>query len=144
EDGMIEVRAVLPAEMGAEVVTPLELALDRDGQAAAATHAAETDEPDALTEAADATTTATLEQRKADALVALPRTYLDTEPTDRPADHRQLVLVELHADALTAAPAEELPAHRDPGRTPAPPTPPSDNPDARSDTNPQPVAAPTR
>src|SRR5690625_5828304 len=54
EDGMIEVRAVLPAEMGAEVVTALELALDRDGQAAAATHAAETDEPDALTEAADA------------------------------------------------------------------------------------------
>src|SRR5699024_5281823 len=42
EDGMIEVRAVLPAEMGAEVVTALELALDRDGQAAAATHAAET------------------------------------------------------------------------------------------------------
>src|SRR5690625_5607277 len=37
EDGMIEVRAVLPAEMGAEVVTALELALDRDGQAAAAT-----------------------------------------------------------------------------------------------------------
>src|SRR5690625_2759356 len=73
EDGMIEVRAVLPAEMGAEVVTALELALDRDGQAAAATHAAETDEPDALTEAADATTTATLEQRKADALVALRR-----------------------------------------------------------------------
>src|SRR5690625_6385018 len=46
EDGMIEVRAVLPAEMGAEVVTALELALDRDGQAAAATHAAETDEPE--------------------------------------------------------------------------------------------------
>ena len=30
EDGMIELRAVLPAEMGAEVVTALELALDRD------------------------------------------------------------------------------------------------------------------
>src|SRR5699024_2174792 len=104
EDGMIEVRAVLPAEMGAEVVTALELALDRDGQAAAATHAAETDEPDALTEAADATTTATLEQRKADALVALARTYLDTEPSDRTGEDRHLVIVELNADTLTAHP----------------------------------------
>ena len=104
EDGMIEVRAVLPAEMGAEVVTALELALDRDGQAAAATHAAETDEPDALTEAADATTTATLEQRQADALVALARTYLDTEPSDRTGEDRHLVIVELNADTLTAHP----------------------------------------
>src|SRR5690625_4387141 len=109
EDGMIEVRAVLPAEMGAEVVTALELALDRDGQAAAATHAAETDEPDALTEAADATTTATLEQRKADALVALARTYLDTEPSDRTGAHRRLVLLAPPADPLTAHP---LPAAR--------------------------------
>src|SRR5690625_6439026 len=104
EDGMIEVRAVLPAEMGAEVVTALELALDRDGQAAAATHAAETDEPDALTEAADATTTATLEQRKADALVALARTYLDTEPSDRTGEDRHLVIVELNSDTLTSHP----------------------------------------
>src|SRR5699024_1557982 len=66
EHRLIEVGAVLPAGMRAEVVAALELALDRDGQAAAATHAAETDEPDAPTEAADATTTATLEQRKAD------------------------------------------------------------------------------
>ena len=32
EDGMIEIRAVLPAEVGAELVTALELAMDRDGR----------------------------------------------------------------------------------------------------------------
>src|SRR5699024_3674787 len=138
EDGMIEVRAVLPAEMGAEVVTALELALDRDGQAAAATHAAETDEPDA-TEAADATTTATLEQRKANALVALARTYLDTEPSDRTGEDRHLVIVELNADTLTAAPAEDVPAG-----TPTPATPPTDDPDTGSDTTAEPTTKPAR
>lgn len=33
EDGMVEIRAVLPAETGAELLTALELALDRDGTA---------------------------------------------------------------------------------------------------------------
>src|SRR5690625_4788136 len=130
--------------MGAEVVTALELALDRDGQAAAATHAAETDEPDALTEAADATTTATLEQRKADALVALARTYLDTEPSDRTGEDRHLVIVELNADTLTAAPAEDVPAHGVPAGTPTPATPPTDDPDTGSDTTAEPVSAPAR
>src|SRR5690625_8013742 len=106
---MIEVRAVLPAEMGAEVVTALELALDRDGQAAAATHAAETDEPDALTEAADATTTASLDQRKADALVAQARTYLATEPSDRTAADRHLVIIEFNAHTLPAPPLTDAP-----------------------------------
>src|SRR5690625_6505191 len=95
-------------------ISALELALDRDGQAAAATHAAETDEPDALTEAADATTTATLEQRKADALVALARTYLDTEPSDRAGEDRHLVIVELNADTLTAHPLTPARAARAP------------------------------
>lgn len=139
---MIEVRAVLPAEIGAEVVTALELALDRDDQAA--THAAETDEPDALTEAADATTTATLEQRKADALVALARTYLDTEPSDRTGEDRHLVIVELNADTLTAAPAEDVPAHGVPAGTPTPATPRTDDPDTGSDTTAEPVSAPAR
>ena len=142
EDGMIEVRAVLPAEMGAEVVTALELALDRDGQAA--THAAETDEPDALTEAADATTTATLEQRKADALVALARTYLDTEPSDRTGEDRHLVIVELNADTLTAHPLTAARADSVPAGTPTPATPPTDDPDTGRDTTAEPVSAPAR
>lgn len=33
EDGMVEIHAVLPADMGAELITALELALDRDGTA---------------------------------------------------------------------------------------------------------------
>ena len=144
EDGMIEVRAVLPAEMGAEVVTALELALDRDGQAAAATHAAETDEPDALTEAADATTTATLEQRKADALVALARTYLDTEPSDRTGEDRHLVIVELNADTLTAHPLTAARADGVPAGTPTPATPPTDDPDTGSDTTAEPTTKPAR
>src|SRR5699024_546634 len=112
--------------------------------AAAATHAAETDEPDALTEAADATTTATLEQRKADALVALARTYLDTEPSDRTGEDRHLVIVELNADTLTAAPAEDVPAHGVPAGTPTPATPPTDDPDTGSDTTAEPTTKPAR
>src|SRR5690625_4013998 len=141
---MIEVRAVLPAEMGAEVVTALELALDRDGQAAATTHAAETDEPDALTEASDASTAASLEQRKADALVALARTYRDTEPSDRTGEDRHLVIVGLNADTLTAAPAQGIPAHGVPAGTPTPAIPPTDDPDNGSDTTSEPDSSPAR
>src|SRR5690625_2301864 len=112
EDGMIELRAVLPAEMGAEVVTALELALDRDDHQPPPTdhpaHAAETgtsveqEEMDPVAEAAEVTTTATLEQRKADAITALARTYLDTEPSDRTGEDRHLVIVEVSAQTLSA------------------------------------------
>ena len=139
EDGMVEIRAVLPAEMGAEVVTALDLALARDGNDPAAvdpgadpdspegtvgadraapagesdtsggaahedgaTEPAEPAEPDsAIVRAAEITTTASLEQRKADALVSLARTFLDAEPDDRSGEDRHLVIVEVSAESLT-------------------------------------------
>lgn len=94
EDGMVEVRAVLPAEMGAEVVTALELALDRDG----------TEPPradDATERAAEVTSTPSLEQRRADALHSVARTFLDAEPDDRSGEDRHLVIVQVSAEALT-------------------------------------------
>ena len=139
EDGMIELRAVLPPEMGAEVVTALDLALDRDGhdtfptdrpgqvdrseQAAAAHEQAEIEEPDASTEAATTSTTATLDQRKADAMVALARTYLDTEPSDRTGEDRHLVIVEVSAETLSARTLTD----GVPAGTPTPAAPPTDN-----------------
>ena len=128
EDGMIEIRAVLPAEMGAEVLAALELAMDRDGSeplafeceataAAAATAPAPTpataptagalpeseiEGPGPAAErAAVITTTATLEQRKSDALHSLARTYLDAEPDDRSGEDRHLVIVQVSAEALS-------------------------------------------
>lgn len=110
---MVEIRAVLPAEVGAELLTALELAMDRDGSALpGSTHeptgsatepAAPTDErthsADELD--AEATTTATLEQRRADALHSLARTYLDSAPEDRSGEDRHLVIVQVSAEALT-------------------------------------------
>jgi hypothetical protein len=126
EDGMVEIRAVLPSETGAELVAALELALDRDGSAAPNARAgscasstsserrelprlgpdtkdgAETGaEIDAGAESsAEITTTASLEQRGADALHSLARTYLDAEPDDRSGEDRHLVIVEVSAEAL--------------------------------------------
>lgn len=140
EDGMLEVRAVLPPEMGAEVLTALELALDRDGhqppptnhpgQADRPDHAAETgptvepEDMDPATEAAKVTTTATLNQRKADAMVALARTYLDATPSDRTGEDRHLVIIEVSADALpgtSSAAVDSVPA-----ATPTPAASPTD------------------
>src|SRR5699024_2433266 len=95
-------------------------------------------------EAADATTTATLEQRKADALVALARTYLDTEPSDRTGEDRHLVIVELNADTLTAHPLTAARADSVPAGTPTPATPPTDDPDTGSDTTAEPTTKPAR
>ena len=100
EDGMIEIRAVLPAEVGAELLTALELALDRDGSDAPAGDVSEAECSDVATRYAEITTTATLEQRKADALHSLARTYLDAEPSDRSGDDRHLVVVQVSADSL--------------------------------------------
>ncbi|MDN5899625.1 MAG: HNH endonuclease [Brachybacterium sp.] len=117
EDGMVEIRAVLPAEMGAEVVTALDLALDRDGHdpsgseedsalRPASPPTGGTDAHDGavrlVTEAAQTTATPTLEQRRADALHDLARTYLDAEPDDRSGEDRHLVVVQVSADSLTA------------------------------------------
>ncbi|GAA1488670.1 HNH endonuclease signature motif containing protein [Brachybacterium sacelli] len=124
EDGMVEIRAVLPAEMGAEVVTALDLALDRDGNDpsdADPPHTPEAvgaiDVPGAQADratvlAAGITTTPSLEQRKADALVSIARTFHEAEPDDRSGEDRHLVIVQVSAETLTeGVPAGTSPAH---------------------------------
>ena len=142
EDGMVEIRAVLPAETGAELLTALELALDRDGTAppsnsdpsastpspshatargataerdttgaAATVHVpvgpGDHDAPDAIAErCAEITAEATLEQRRADALHDIARTYLAAEPDDRSGEDRHLVIVQVSAESLV----EDVPA----------------------------------
>src|SRR5699024_5370973 len=53
-------------------------------------------------EAAEATTTPTLEQRRADAVHDLARTYLHAEPDDRSGEDRHLVVVQVSAESLDA------------------------------------------
>lgn len=122
DDGMVEIRAVLPAEIGAEVITALDLALERDGTeppqvdpAAEApsngqeakgepprtlTHVDQLSEQETAELAAEITTTPTVEQRRADALLDLARTYLDAEPDDRSGEDRHLVIVQVSAESL--------------------------------------------
>lgn len=125
EDGMVEIRAVLPAETGAELLTALELALDRDGTAppsstetaacfaSSSRAAAEPDHDDSSAIAercAEITTEATLDQRRADALHDLARTYLAAEPDDRSGEDRHLVVVQVNAESLSeSVPAGTLP-----------------------------------
>ena len=107
EDGMVEIRAVLPAETGAELVTALELALDRDGSeppstaeqnGAAPVHGALRIPTSSATQRSPRE--ATLDQRRADALHDLARSYLSHEPADRSGEDRHLVIVQVSADAL--------------------------------------------
>lgn len=110
EDGMVEIRAVLPPEAGAELVTALDLALEQDGhdapvdgtteEASSASAAESSAEAARATAAATATTTATLEQRRADALVELARGYLGSAPADRSGQDHHLVVVQVSAEAL--------------------------------------------
>lgn len=122
---MVEIRAVLPAETGAELLTALELALDRDGTAppsstgtaaCSASSSRAAAEPDhdgssAIAErCAEITTEATLDQRRADALHDLARTYLAAEPDDRSGEDRHLVVVQVDAESLSErVPAGTLP-----------------------------------
>lgn len=115
EDGMVEVRAVLPAEIGAELMTALELALDRDGTAPPAAHAIVPESMSDEERAAQTTTTPTLEQRRSDALHRLARTYLDAEPDDRSGEDRHLVIVQVSADALIRDVPAGTPGAREPG-----------------------------
>lgn len=152
EDGMIEIRAVLPAEMGAELITALELALDRDGSeppqtdpasedasidgpvtgarppdySTSSAHRPSTSHADDLTEeeaaelAADITTAPTLEQRRADALLDLARTFLDAEPDDRSGEDRHVVIVQVSAESLSQnVPAGTPSTAPDPADVPA-------------------------
>lgn len=120
EDGMVEIRAVLPPETGAEVVTALDLALDRDGTVPVAGDGIDRDpvlDPgatgdegatvgDGAARGAVCTEPPPLVHRKVDALVELARAYLDAAPVDRSGDDRHLVLVHVTADALAAAHVE--------------------------------------
>ncbi|ASK66034.1 hypothetical protein CFK39_09650 [Brachybacterium avium] len=137
DDGMVEIRALLPAEMGAEVITALDLALDRDGTeppqsdpdadgptsggfansgpAHTIPAADQLSTGEAAESAAEITTAPTLEQRKADALLDIARTFLDSEPADRSGEDRHLVIVQVSAEALT----QNVPAGTPPA---APPT----------------------
>src|SRR5690606_36521455 len=99
EDGMTEIHAVLPAETGAEVVTALDLAVRQDGTVPsgdAGATPAQGEDPDGVPE---------IQQRKADALLELARTYLDAEPADRSGEDRHLVIVHVTPDALVEPPA---------------------------------------
>ncbi|WP_460477597.1 HNH endonuclease signature motif containing protein [Brachybacterium huguangmaarense] len=113
EDGMVEIRAVLPPDTGAEVTAALELALARDldpdtatgettgpGSINGADGGADGGEVDAWVQAPP------LEHSKADALVEIARAYLDTTPADRSGEDRHLVVVEIGIDALAAAHTE--------------------------------------
>lgn len=114
DDGMVEIRAVLPPETGAEVVTALDLALDRDGTIPVAGDGIDRDpvlDADATGGAEMAGVVGSAEppplvHRKADAVVELARAYLDATPVDRSGDDRHLVLVHVTADALAAAQVE--------------------------------------
>lgn len=101
EDGMIEVRAVLPPETGAELVTAIEHAMAADGTAPP------TDDggiPAPLD--ADPADPPPLPHRRADALVDVARGYLSAAPKHRSGQDHHLVVVQVTADAL-AAHAEE-------------------------------------
>jgi hypothetical protein len=119
DDGMVEIRAVLPAEMGAELVTALELALDRDGTAPPArtpssSPADLSTEEEVEARCAEITLDASLDQRRADALGDLARSYLAAEPDDRSGEDRHLVIVQVSADALR----RDVPAGTPPGPVP--------------------------
>ncbi|WP_394216142.1 DUF222 domain-containing protein [Brachybacterium vulturis] len=136
DDGMVEIRALLPAELGAEVITALELSLHRDGteppqidpdadrpaigdvanSGAARTipHADQLSAEDASRRAAEITTAPTLEQRRADALLDVARSFLDAEPDDRSGEDRHLVVVQVSAEAL----AQTVPAGTPPAEPP--------------------------
>jgi len=114
DDGMVVIRAVLPPETGAEVVTALDLALDRDGTIPVAGDGIDRDpvlDADATGGAEMARVVGSAEppplvHRKADAVVELARAYLHATPVDRSGDDRHLVLVHVTADALAAAHVE--------------------------------------
>lgn len=108
DDGMIEIRAVLPADVGAEVVTALNRAVDLDA-APIPTDVEGADGVPAGTSAgreagaeeqAVVSPPIPIDHRRADALVELARAYLDSAPADRTGEDRHLVIVQVSGDAL--------------------------------------------
>ena len=144
---------VLPAEMGAELITALELALDRDGteppqsesvvdrpardaaphpnstrsnSAPTATRVEQLSDAQAAELAADVTTAPTLEQRRADAFLDLARTFLDAEPDDRSGEDRHLVIIQVSAESLS----QNVPAGTPSSASPLTALPHADQPEA--------------
>ncbi|WP_139209821.1 HNH endonuclease [Microlunatus flavus] len=108
EDGMVELRGLLPAEEGALLVAALEAARERlrapepARETAPETTAASAAE--GSTERSQADTTP--RPRNADALLDVARLYLDAAPEDRSGEDRTLVVVHVAAEQL----AEDVPA----------------------------------
>ena len=121
DDGMVEVRAVLPPDEGAVVVAALAAAQDQFGTPP--------DKPDpAQAPAAVAAPSTAPAYSQADGLLDVARTFLETTPQDRSGEDRRLVVVHVAADQLGGAdlgdvpagdvPAGDVPAGTSPGARP--------------------------
>lgn len=108
EDGMVELRAVLPADVGGEVTTALELALERDGTDAPAGADLAGIDASERARVGQSEPPPPLEYRRADALVDLARTYLDAAPADRTGEDRHLVVVEVSGAVLEGGAEPEV------------------------------------
>jgi hypothetical protein len=99
DDGMVEVRAVLPPEEGAVVVAALTAAQDQFG--------APPEKPElGQTSAAETAATATAAAPaygQADALLDVAQTFLDIAPEDRSGEDRRLVVVHVSTDQLSGS-----------------------------------------
>lgn len=125
---MVEIRAVLPAETGCRAAHCPDLALGRDGTSPpTSTALPSSTEPVAIAErCAEITAEATSEQRRADALHDIARTYLAAEPDDRSGEDRHLVVVQVSAESLVEdVPAGTLPRCGVVGGGPSSPAPPT-------------------
>ena len=96
DDGMVEVRAVLPPEEGAVIVAALTAAQDQYG--------APPDEPDR------GQVPTAPRYTQADALLDVGRAFLDTAPEDRSGEDRRLVVVHVAAEQLGSTGDRDVPA----------------------------------
>ena len=110
EDGMVELRGLLPAEEGALLVAALEAGRERLRAPEPVGTAAE--------QLVDSQADTTPVPRNADALVDLARVYLDAVPEDRSGEDRTLVVVHVAAEQLAEEPERAARGVR-PGDVPA-------------------------
>ncbi len=104
EDGMVELRAVLPAEEGAVVVAALTAARDQFGAPPAGPSAGL--EAGAQPDDSAGRTDQTPPYTNADALVDVARGFLTTAPEDRSGEDRTLVVLHVSADTLAEGEAD--------------------------------------
>jgi hypothetical protein len=126
DDGMVEIRALLPAEEGAEVVAALDLAMQRgrdpvpevDPDAPGGAHHqgnrvgnVPAGTPERVPGVFDEAFEVRMERdefvpshmRKADAVLMVARSFLDSESKDASGEDRHLVVVQVGVDALAEA-----------------------------------------